>query len=58
MTASHEVLAKMGESADVRGSSLWRDIKRFVSRALLNMGISFHVSDAHIADLIAGRSSA
>ena len=30
----------MGESADVRGSSLWRDIKRFVSRALLNMGIS------------------
>ena len=51
---AHEVLAKMGESADVRDSSLWRDIKRFISRALLNMGISFHVSDAHIADLIAG----
>ena len=50
----HEVLAKLGESAAGRKSSVWRDLLAAINRFLLKMGVGRQINKAEIADLVEG----
>ena len=50
----HEVIAKIGESAAGRKSSLWRDVLMAVNRFLLKMGLGRQINKNELADLVAG----
>lgn len=50
----HEVIAKIGETAAGRKSSLWRDLLAAVNRFLLKMGFGRQINKNELADLVAG----
>ena len=50
----HEVIAKLGERAAGRKSSIWRDLLAAVNRFLLKMGIGRQINKNEIADLVEG----
>lgn len=50
----HEIIAKIGETAAGRKSSIWRDILAAVNRFLLKMGFSKQINKNELADLVEG----
>lgn len=50
----HEVIAKVGETAAGRRSSLWRDLLAAVNRFLLKMGLGRQINKNELADLVEG----
>lgn len=50
----HEVIAKIGETAAGRKSSIWRDILAAVNHFLLKMGFTKQINKNELADLVEG----
>lgn len=50
----HEIVAKVGETAAGRKSSIWRDILAAVNRFLLKMGVARQINQDELADLVQG----
>lgn len=50
----HEVIAKLGENADIRKKSIWRDLMSMLKRFMVKLGFTGKLNEDDVAELVRG----